>query len=169
MTQSPEYILGLAITTGGDELAEVPLLYDDYTTDTQTIKAGGFIYFYGGVQIDTPAIPLRLTLGYFEDSVNASNGSISFSRIPLEVMGLYTSEQHTFGIGPTYHLSPEFDASDLGWGTYDVDNALGLALMYEYDLQNNVALGVRYTNISYDFGGEDVDGNNIGLLVEIKF
>ncbi|MEJ2693905.1 MAG: hypothetical protein P8166_12850, partial [Candidatus Thiodiazotropha sp.] len=102
--------------------------------------------------------------------VDAENGSVSFSRIPLEFMGLYNSGPHTLGAGLTYHLSPELDLSDMGLGSYDADNALGLVLMYEYTFQGNFALGLRYTDISYDFEGvEDVDGSNVGLLMELKF
>lgn len=168
-SQSTELLLGLAFTAGGDDLAKVELIYDDGDSDTQKIEAGGLIYLYGGVQFDTPVIPLRLTFGYFTDTIDADNGSISFSRMPLEVMGLHASGPHTFGLGLSYHLSPELDLSDIGWGSIDADDALGFAMMYEYDFQNSYTLGLRYTNISYDFGGEDIDGNNIGLLMEVKF
>jgi hypothetical protein len=164
-----DIILGLALTSGGDELAEVQLYYDDGDTSTKSIDAGGFTYFYGGMQFDTPVFPMRFTLGYFTDSVDASNGSVSFSRIPLELLGIHTTGPHTMGMGLTYHLSPELDMSDVGLGSYDADNALGLVLMYEYTFENNLAVGVRYTNISYDFDGIDVDGNNLGILLEMKF
>jgi hypothetical protein len=162
-------LIGLAFTTGGDDLAVVDVIYEDGYTDTQSIEAGGLIYFYGGVEFDTPVLPLRLTFGYFTDSIDADNGSISFSRMPLEIMGVYSSELHSFGMGLSYHLSPELDLSDLGWGSIDADDALGFALMYEYDFQNNYTLGLRYTNISYDFADEEIDGKNVGLLMEIKF
>jgi hypothetical protein len=164
-----DIILGLALTGGGDELAQVQLVYDDGDTSTESIEAGGFVYVYGGMQFDTPVFPMRFTLGYFTDSIDASNGSVSFSRIPLELMGLHTSGQHTMGMGLTYHLSPELDMSDAGLGSYDADDALGLILMYEYTFENNLAVGVRYTSISYDFANVDVDGNNLGILLEMKF
>jgi hypothetical protein len=44
-----------------------------------------------------------------------------------------------------------------------------MVLMYEYTFGNNFSVGARYTNISYDFGGGDVDGNNLGVLMEMKF
>lgn len=112
---------------------------------------------------------MRFTLGYLTDSVDASNGSVSFSRIPLELMGIHTTGPHTLGMGLTYHLSPELDLSDAGLGSYEADDALGLALMYEYTFESNFSVGVRYTNISYDFGGGDIDGNNLGILMEMKF
>jgi hypothetical protein len=164
-----EYILGLAMTAGGDELADVQLVDDDGDNSSDNIKAGGFLYFYGGIQFETPAFPLRFTLGHFSDSIDASNGSVSFSRIPLELLGLHTTGPHTVGIGPTYHLSPELDLKDAGYGSYEADNTLGLVLMYEYTFESNLALGVRYTNISYDFNGTDIDGNNFGILMEMKF
>lgn len=164
-----EFIVGFALTSGGDELAEVPLLNGSGDIDSENIDAGGFWYIYGGMQFDTPAFPVRMTLGYFEDGVDASNGSVSFSRIPFELLGLYTTGPHTIGLGPTYHLSPELDLKDAGLGSYEMDDALGLVLMYEYTFENNFALGLRYTNISYDFGGDDVDGSNLGVLMEMKF
>jgi hypothetical protein len=163
-----EFILGLALTTGGDELAEV-YLSDDGDISKEEIEAGGFTYFYGGMQFDTPAFPMRFTLGYFTDTIDASNGSVSFSRVPLELLGVHTAGQHSVGMGLTYHLSPELDMSDFGLGSYDADNALGLVLMYEYTFESSLALGVRYTNIDYDFGGVDIDGNNLGILMEMKF
>jgi hypothetical protein len=164
-----DIILGLALTGGGDELAQVYLVDDNGGISTESIEAGGFVYFYGGVQFDTPAFPMRFTLGYFSDSVDASNGSVSFSRIPLELMGIHTTGPHTLGMGLSYHLSPELDMSDLGLGSYEADDALGLVLMYEYTFENNFAVGVRYTNISYDFANADADGNNLGILMEVKF
>lgn len=167
---SNEFVLGLAVTGGGDELAKVQLLYDDGDRDTQTIEAGGLVYFYAGIQSNEAPIPYRLTLGYFIDSVDAENGSVSFSRIPVEFMGLYNSGPHTLGAGLTYHLSPELDLGDIGLGSYQADDALGLVLMYEYTFEGNFALGLRYTDISYEFEGvEDVDGSNVGLLMELKF
>jgi hypothetical protein len=164
-----DFIAGFALTAGGDDLAEIALVNENGHISSESIKAGGLWYIYGGMQFNTPAFPLRLTLGYYEDNINASNGSVSFSRIPLELLGLYKTGQHTFGLGPTYHLSPELDLKDAGLGSYKADDALGLVLMYEYAFDNNYALGVRYTNISYDFGGDNVDGSNLGVLAEMKF
>ena len=171
--QSPEkqtnYILGLALTTGGDELAKV-LLVDEYgDRSTKKIEAGGLIYFYGGMQLNNFVFPLRFILGYLTDRVDASNGSVSFSRFPVEISALHTAGPHAFGIGLSYHLSPELDMSDAGLDSYKADDALGWLLMYEYSLESNVSIGVRYTNISYDFGGEDVDGSNAGVSLNIKF
>lgn len=167
--KSINYIVGMALTEGGDKLAKVYLEYEDGDVGSENIKAGGSLYFYGGMQFNTPAFPLRLTLGYFIDSVNADNGSVSFSRMPLELLGLYSNGPHAIGLGPTYHLSPELDLADAGLGTLEVDDALGLVLMYEYTFDDIYAVGVRYTNISYDFDGEDLDGSNLGLVAEMKF
>jgi hypothetical protein len=164
-----ELILGFALSAGGDDLAKIDLVDGSGHTRSENIEAGGLWYIYGGVQFDTPFFPLRLTLGYFEDGVDASNGSVSFSRVPLELLGVFSSGPHSFGVGPTLHLSPELDMKDVGLGSYEADDALGLVLMYEYTFENNFALGARYTNISYDFGGDDVDGSNLGLLLEMKF
>lgn len=46
------FIIGLALTTGGDELAQVALEYEDGSTNNTSIDAGGMIYFYGGMQFN---------------------------------------------------------------------------------------------------------------------
>ena len=168
--KSIEGILGFAVSSGGDELGKVHLVNNSGDTSTESIEAGGLWYIYGGVQIATPAFPLRLTLGYFEDGVNAKNGSVSFSRIPVELLGVFSNGTHTVALGPTYHLSPKLDMDDAGYGSYEADDALGMVLMYEYTVSDRYALGVRYTSISYDFGGsENANGDNLGVMIEFKF
>ncbi len=163
------FIIGLALTTGGDELAQVALEYEDGSTSNTSIDAGGMIYFYGGMQFNDAVFPLRVILGYFTDSVDASNASVCFSRIPVELTALHLSGPHTFGVGLSYHISPELDLSDVGLGTYDADDAMGWLLMYEYALDGDLSIGLRYTDISYDFGGDDLNGNNPGLVFDVKF
>lgn len=164
-----EYIVELALTEGGKTPARVYFEYEDGDVESENIEAGSSLYFYGGMQFSSTVFPLRLTLGYFADSVRARDSSVSFSRMPLELMGLYTNGAHAIGLGPTYHLSPELDLADVGLGRQEANDALGLVLMYEYTFDDIYAFGVRYTNISYDFDGEALDGSNLGLVAEMKF
>jgi hypothetical protein len=41
--------------------------------------------------------------------------------------------------------------------------------MYEYAFEGSLSIGVRYTDISYDFAGGEVNGNNLGLALTVKF
>ena len=90
-------VLGLGLTFGGETLARIT--FDDETS--QKIRAGGLAHLYAGARADiAPGLALRATLGYHEDSANASNLRVTFARVPLELVGQYQlADQYWIGLG----------------------------------------------------------------------
>ena len=77
-------LVGGGFTFGGEDL--VTVTYDD--GHTQDVRSGGLVTFYGGVEYRFDSIfSLQTTIGYHIDSVSAENGSVRFSRYPLELLG----------------------------------------------------------------------------------
>src|SRR5262245_28206956 len=78
-------VLGLGLTGGGDTLATV--VYTDGSTDS--IKAGGLVHVFGGAEFSLgSAVTMQATIGYHVDETSgASNGSLRFSRYPVELLG----------------------------------------------------------------------------------
>lgn len=170
------FVIGGGLTVGGDSLVDVELIYDDGDHSVEDLKAGELLYIYAGLNIALPNAPLDIqaTIGYHFDSISADNGEVSFDRMPIDLLLLYhlgEAAQHRLGGGLTYHLSPELDLNDLGNGRYEADNALGFVFAYDYQIVAHNYLGVRYTNIEYDFDSISVtaDGSNVGCFWTYEF
>lgn len=155
---------------GGSKLATAT-----YTSgNTASITAGSLISFGVGPQIDiTNNTHIRALFGYKFDSVSAKNGNISFTRLPLDVMFFYQTEQWNFGAGITYHISPTLSGSGIASnvnGSYK--NALGYVAEVDFRLGEFFYLGGKYTRIDYQpeqVGAKTADGNSIGVVMGFVF
>lgn len=81
------FLLGVGLTGGGDTLVTVP--FTDGSQDS--IKAGGIVHLYGGGEYRvSDRFALQATVGYhINDTRAASNGSVRFTRIPVDVLALF--------------------------------------------------------------------------------
>ena len=91
-----DLVIGAGATFGGDELATVTFT----SGSTESVDAGalldlkiGFEYFLTGHQFS-----LQSTIGYHFDSVDAQNGDLSFSRMPIDIIGFVNRGSHRFGL-----------------------------------------------------------------------
>jgi hypothetical protein len=168
-TRNVGYLIRMNFDFGGDKLAE--LQWDD--GDETTLKAGQLMTFAAGVLYRSPAAPwaLEATLGYKFDKANGSNGSIAFTRVPLDVVASYAKGGHRLGAGPTIHLAPSFscDADGLCDGSADYDTAFGGILQYAYGFRvganAGLDVGLRYTFIRYSASDlETLDGSGVGFF-----
>jgi len=167
-------LLGLA--SGGDTMASFE--FDDGSSDN--IKAGsGFLL---GASLKAPItevneqqIDLIASFNYMSDSVSASNGDASFSRLPIELLVSTRFDSLSISGGFTYHLSPEFEVDLPGdSGSVEADDALGYVLEANYHLSNgsrsnNLYFGLKYTNIEYDFTGASFDGSGFAITMGTYF
>jgi hypothetical protein len=168
-TRNVGFLLRMNFDFGGDELIE--LQWDD--GDETTLKAGQLMTFAAGVLYRRPDAPwaVEATLGYKFDQANGDNGSIKFTRIPLDLVASFAHGGHRIGGGATAHLSPSFscDADGVCDGTIDYDTALGGILQYAYGFRvganSGFDVGLRYTFIEYS--GSDLpslDGSGVGFF-----
>ena len=156
-------VFEMGVYFGGDELVSATFV----SGETETIDAGGFLDFAGGV-----TFPLssqwqgRVTLGYRFDDIDASNGSIEWERLALEAKAFYKQEFWYLGGGLTYHLDPELTVLST---PFEFDDSLGLVLEADYVLPTGLYFGGKFTIIDYEYQGASVDGNSLGFVVGWQF
>ena len=166
-TRDVGFLIRMNFDFGGDVVDEVSWTNGDSTK----LKAGQLMTFAGGL-IYHPDAPWALegTLGYKFDKANGSNGTIEFTRIPLDVIASWANGGHRLGAGPTFHFSPTYncDATGVCSITSSYDTAVGGIVQYAYGFAVNnhgYDVGLRYTFISYSRpGAASVDGSGIGFF-----
>lgn len=162
-------LLGVGLTFGGDTLATA-----FFTNGNQTdIKAGQLLQLHGGLEYRaTPLLSLQATVGYHVHNSSASNGSLRFSRIPVELLGhFHASDAWQFGGGlrlvSNARLAGSGAASSVQ--TVDFDNTTGLVVEGEYRTSSKLGFKLRYVSEKYEtkapLSGVTVDGSHIGLLM----
>ena len=79
---------------------------------------------------------------------------------------------HRFGIGLAAHLDPTYEEEidDFNTVRLDFDDALGVVFKYGYLIrQPDWLLGIRYTDMDYQTGSEEVDASSWGIFVSKSF
>ena len=167
----PVISLGVDVDTGSD------IMFTGVFTDgsTDDITGGEGVVFAGGVYVPIEDdLGVQATIGYKWDSIDAANGTIDFTRIPIDMLVFkHLGDSHSFAAGATYHMSPTFtcEVTAVCTGSVEFDGAFGLIAEYSYALKSNkesgMKIGVRYTNISYESSAvtQSYDGSSIGLIL----
>ena len=161
-------VVRIGIDFGGDKLAGATFT----NGSTDTIKAGELIYLGAGLSVitDSKDIEVEATLSYKNDSINASNGKIDWTRFPLDALVFYRMPKFRMGGGLTYHLSPKLSGSGVASNINgNFDDSLGFLLEGDYLVTQKVNVGLRYTNIKYKIGGASIDGSSIGITAGYRF
>ena len=142
-------VLGIGLTGGGETLANVT-----YTNgDDQDIRSGGLVHYYAGVDVRaTPFLSFQGTLGYHVDSsAGASNGSVRFTRIPIEALGYFhVSDNLRIGGGVRLVNSPKLKGRGVASNVSDsFDNATGVIVEGEYFFTRWFGVKLRAVSESY--------------------
>lgn len=131
------------------------------------IEAGG--YFRGSFGAEFPVaekLTFSTSIGFLYDEItgdltdgSGGQGYASFKTTVIDFIGFYNMGQHRIGLGGTFHFNPKFDYKEVGsafqnHGVYRFSNAIGATIQYDYLVSKNTSMGIRYTDVSYDF--EDV-------------
>ena len=143
------FVIGTGITGGGEKLATVT-----YTNgDTQDIRSGGLVHYFAGVDVRAaPHVSVQATVGYHVDtSSGASNGSVRFTRVPVEVLGYFhVSDAIRLGGGVRLVNSPELVGRGVASNINEsFDNTVGVVLEGEYKFTNWFGLKLRAVSESY--------------------
>lgn len=156
---------------GGDKLVTV----FDTSGGSHSIYAGNAIFSDVGVQHNfaDSAWSLRATGGFSFTGVAASNATITFAYVPVNLLAIYSTGNHHFGAGLTLHLGPRLDMDGLG-PNVDYKTAPGLILQYQYWLFGVRYTAVRYKISSFSTGGSCVancsfSGDSLGLFFNYTF
>jgi len=161
------------IHVGGETMVGVTFT----SGDTEKIKAGELLSLAVGVHTElSDTLQGRFSIGYKFDSINAENGDLDFSRVPLEFLVMQRYTYWMLGGGITYHLSPELtaDAPSVGLsGTAKFDDSLGFVFAFDYNSNGNFTrdwyVGGRVTLIDYDNQFGSVRGNSLGAVIGFLF
>lgn len=162
------FILNGGLTYGGDTLATAV-----YTNgDTKNIKAGSIFQFgMGGLwQMQDTPIAIQLTANYHFDGASGSNGSLKFTRYPIEGLLYYTGiERVHLGAGVRYVLSPSYkDNVGISY-TVNFENTTGLVGEFGYAMTPVLWMNFRLVSEKYKSGSTTVNGNHAGLIFTYRF
>jgi hypothetical protein len=158
---------------GGELLADSGASY----ADTKSIKTGqGFEFRLGFENRFRNQTAVQMTVGYHVDSSSGSNGTVSFSRVPVELLGFIggINQQWRFGLGLRKATNANFSSTDnlsLIGGSGQAESSLGWIISAEYRFNPNFGLGLRHVRESYLFDGmtERLDGSYTGFIISGYF
>ena len=155
---------------GGDTLVDV-----EYSDGSKAkVDAGEGLSLGGGLSWNLKENVSLITSAAwkFTTTKQASNGDITWTRIPLEVIGLYQIDKIKVGAGLSYQVGNKLKGSGIA-SDLDVkfDNALGYVANIEYAFTPKFAVNARYMVISYtpEDGSASVNGNNFGMGLVMYF
>ncbi|MFO0584774.1 MAG: hypothetical protein U0229_21080 [Anaeromyxobacter sp.] len=165
------FLLRMVLDVGGDQLGTV-----NYSDGSKAkLRAGQLGTFAAGFLYRAEAPwALEATFGYKFDQANASNGSVKFTRLPVDVIASYALDRHRFGAGPTVHLSPKYSCTlgataCQGVSEVEFDTAVGGIAQYAFQLprgSSGYELGARFTYVKYKAAGAtaELDGKSFGFF-----
>ena len=166
-------VVGLGYDSGGDVLFR-----GIYTSgSTWEVRANQGLLINGGVVMATGSFETQLTVGYKFGGPTATNGSVTFDVIPVEVMEFYRTSNVRMGLGLSYHNSPkvvvDVPGSSLN-GTYKFDNAMGIVAQIGWaPVKSPFSIDLRYTGITYKqsniSNAKDTNANAIGVYASFFF
>jgi hypothetical protein len=161
--------LGIGLTLGGDQIGEDIQYQND---SSRSIHAGGMIDLRAGVEYQTIGSPLsfQLSVSYHTDRASAENGSVTFSRVPLEALMHYRlNESWRVGGGLRKAMNAELSVSGAG-NFYAADtsykSSAGIVLEAEVFFGPRVGLKLRGVKEDYtpERGGKKIDGSHVGVI-----
>lgn len=172
--RSVKPVIGVTLTGGGKTLIEVEM--DNETT--RKISSGGLTHLFAGLEYRAPGAPwsIQATVGYHFDRVDASNGSLSFSRVPLEVLGFWHANDNIrLGGGLRKATGTQFETSGAGTDIapeFNMRSSVGVVLQGEYLFGEHASVFLRYVNEKYKSNylvGGEVSGDHGGIGFAYRF
>jgi hypothetical protein len=175
-------VLIAGITFGGDTIATAK--YTDGTS--KNVTGGGLAQFGLGMsyQFENTPLALLLSANYHYHTAAASNGDITFSRVPVELLAYYTGvERCRFGAGVRVVNSPEATVTINGSSQKETfDNTTGAVAEFGYKMAPSTWLNLRYVSEKYQGntytssggttslkGTTPKDGSHFGVMLGFEF
>jgi hypothetical protein len=163
------FVLGVGAAFGGDTLQT-----ETYTNNsTVNINAGQGGQFYLGLdyRIDEN-FAVQGTAGYQIVTASASNGTLRFSRYPIELLGYYyLNESWRIGGGTRFVVNPQLIGTGVASETVDFGNSVGAVFEAEYLIGHHFGLKLRAIKESYTQTGtsEKFSGNSAGVYFNFYY
>ena len=161
-------VLGASVTGGGKTLVKVQ--YQD--GHTQNIRSGGLVHLFGGAEYESDQFVFQANIGYHVDDTNARDGSVRFSRWPVELIGFFKPEgQLRLGVGVRKATGAKIATSGKAnyLGSESFESKAGLILQGEYLFTPHWSGLLRFVREDYKVGGTTVQGNHVGLGTSYRF
>ena len=164
-------VVGIGMDFGGDVL-----LSGTYTNGSSwEARANQGLLLNAGVVVVTGDFETQATVGYKFGGPTATNGSVTFDVVPVELMEFYRTGNIRAGLGVSYHNSPKLVVDVPGYGgngTYKYDDAMGYVVQVGWaPAQSPFSVDMRYTAVNFkpQGGGTDVKASVIGLYASLYF
>ena len=159
------------VDLGGDKMVTAQFT----NGDTGTVRANEGFYIGGGAAIfsDSRKWEYHLTVAFKFASIEADNGDIEWTRIPIEALVFYRLARFRVGGGLTYHVNPELEGSGVVGGLdIQFKDALGAVLQVDWLISDDIAVGGRFTFLEYDAKGAfsgNAKSNGFGVTFSWSF
>ncbi len=163
--------VGFGLTFGGDQIGR-DIQYE--SGKSSTIHAGGMVDLRAGLdyQAINSLLSFQFSVGYHvDDTLNADNGSASFSRFPVELLAHYrVNDTWSMGGGVRKALNAKTDSSGYGSGYVTAQKYTSTAgLVLEAEAFINPRFGVKLRAVSEKYKPElgnqqKVDGSHLGVI-----
>jgi hypothetical protein len=164
-----KFLAGLGISFGGDKLVSIPT-----TGKEASVSAGSGAFIHVGFEKRfANDFALQTTIGYHSDSDKGSNGSISFTRVPFELIGYKgVTDKVRLGLGLRQSTSAQFSSSGVATSYRSSDSAtasVGFLLSVEYLVNEKFGISGRVVNESFQFKNDPktYDGTHAGVLFNV--
>ncbi len=155
------------------------ILFDEIGNGDEDFDFGDGVEISVGYEFFNSSVwKIRTSLGYkhrsteptFRVFAGAFELKETFETFPLDLIVVYDQGRIEYGFGVTYHLSPKLSQSASSDTVViaeqpenlDFDNQSGLILQVELGLIDNLALGLRYTDIAYSLDGSTLVNSQTG-------
>jgi len=166
-----KFVVALGVGSGGETLVT-----EYYTNNsTSATKAGSGAQLSIGFEDRlNEYFSAQATGGYQQESTNASNGNVRFSRFPLEFLGYYhLNGSWRVGGGLRLDINPKLSGAGAGSavGTVDFNNATGAVEEVEYLFGQHFGLKLRGIQENFTQSGYStkISGNQIGLFFDYYY
>jgi hypothetical protein len=156
--------------SGGDTLVNVPMT----NGSVEDVKAGKGVTLKGGVEFWVGQnATFQVSAAYHVDTINATNGDVTFSRWPIEGLLFWNlSDQVRVGGGLRKTTSAKLSGSGAAasLGTYHFDSSTGIVLEGEYLFTPQAGITLRYVKESFTVnGGPSISGDHVGMGLNYHF
>lgn len=166
------FTLGVGINWGGDPL--VTANFSDGSTRSASLVNDLFALEIGGDYRFNKTLSLKSTIGYHTSSLDASNGHLKITSIPVEVLGcLNLGPKLRVGAGKRFVRNAKSEGSGFFSDcSFDFDNTTGTVFEMEYFYMPAFSTTLRYvTSEEYRATGAigSVSGEHYGAYMNLYF
>jgi hypothetical protein len=162
--RSARGFIGMGIAGGGDTLGTVRF----NNGDTTNVKAGAGIDLRAGLDWRAASGPIgvQASVGYFVERVGGSNGSVTFTRYPVEVLAyVLAAGDIRFGVGLRHvGTGKEKGSGAASFASISFKGSTAAVVEGEWVGAGNYGIAVRYANDKYTApNGAKIDGSHAAL------